>query len=70
MQGGTVVAAYGSGITEDWLTTGVCFDTVSILEFYLVSPIGGLGVAVGVVSILISEFLPNSLPSSFSSTSQ
>merc|ERR1711868_172403 len=25
--GGTIVAAYGSGITEDWLTTGVCFDT-------------------------------------------
>ena len=22
------MAAYGSGITEDWLTTGVCFDTV------------------------------------------
>jgi hypothetical protein len=22
-----IVAAYGSGITEDWLTTGVCFDT-------------------------------------------
>merc|ERR1712032_1375844 len=25
--GGTIVAAYGSGITEDWLTTEVCFDT-------------------------------------------
>jgi len=24
--GGSIVAAYGSGITEDWRTTGVCFD--------------------------------------------
>ena len=29
-QSGGIVAAYGSGITEDWLTTGVCFDAVSI----------------------------------------
>merc|ERR1712111_273785 len=25
--GGAIVAAYGSGITEDWLTNGICFDT-------------------------------------------
>jgi len=25
--GGSIVAAYGSGITEDWLTNGICFDT-------------------------------------------
>ena len=35
MQGGSIVAAYGSGITEDWLTTGVCFDTVSLKSEYL-----------------------------------
>ena len=33
IQGGSIVAAYGSGITEDWLTTGVCFDTVSLKGF-------------------------------------
>merc|ERR1712221_28222 len=29
---GGIVAAYGSGITEDWLTTGVCFDAYLALN--------------------------------------
>merc|ERR1712064_82468 len=29
---GSAVAAYGSGITEDWLTTGVCFDAYLALN--------------------------------------
>ena len=27
---GAVVAAYGSAVTSDWRTTGVCFDAVSV----------------------------------------
>ena len=34
-QGGSIVAAYGSGITEDWRTTGVCFDAVHTPQKYL-----------------------------------
>ena len=25
-----MVAAYGSAVTSDWRTTGICFDTVSL----------------------------------------
>merc|ERR1719342_730609 len=30
--GGSIVAAYGSGITEDWLTNGICFDAYLALN--------------------------------------
>ena len=37
-----MVAAYGSAVTSDWRTTGVCFDAVSYEYWFGVEESGGV----------------------------